>query len=149
KIVKLCFFIWTLSLQCFVLSPGKVCLQGWIMFNNKCYYISEKGQNKNWEDSRRDCLQRGVDLVMPTTKEELAFVARIHDRTWIGLSDMKQEGTWLWVDGSGVRTAFWRSGEPNNHGDEDCVEIIKEHEKWNDARCSKSESHSCKICNAV
>uniref|UniRef100_A0A3B5A5J2 C-type lectin domain-containing protein n=1 Tax=Stegastes partitus TaxID=144197 RepID=A0A3B5A5J2_9TELE len=121
----------------------KVCLQGWIMFNNKCYYASEKGKTKNWEDSRRDCLQRGVDLVMPTTKEELAFVARIHDRTWLGLSDRKEEGKWLWVDGSRVRTAFWQTGEPNNSGNEDCVEIINGNEKWNDARCSDNVPWIC------
>uniref|UniRef100_A0A3Q1EE19 CD209 antigen-like protein E n=1 Tax=Acanthochromis polyacanthus TaxID=80966 RepID=A0A3Q1EE19_9TELE len=122
-------------------SACKVCQRGWIKFNNKCYYASEKGQAKNWEDSRKDCLKRGVDLVMPTTKEELDFVARIYEKTWIGLSDKKHEGTWLWVDGSRLVTGFWQTGEPNNAGDEDCAEFING--KWNDALCSLTVPWIC------
>lgn len=122
-------------------SACKVCQRGWINYNNKCYYASVKGQFKNWEDSRKDCVKRGADLVMPKTKEEIDFVVRIHERTWIGLTDKNHEGTWLWVDGSELMTAFWDTGEPNNAGDEDCAEF--KNGKWNDALCSTRVSWIC------
>ncbi|XP_051812342.1 CD209 antigen-like protein C [Acanthochromis polyacanthus] len=117
-------------------SACKVCPSEWIPFDNKCYYASPRGKNKNWEDSRKDCLQRGADLVMPTTRPELNFVTRIYDRTWIGLSDKKSEGRWLWVDGSEVQTGFWQTGEPNNERNEDCAEISRTTGEWNDVLCS-------------
>ncbi|XP_050932194.1 CD209 antigen-like protein E isoform X2 [Lates calcarifer] len=113
------------------------CHQGWIKFNNKCYYASDKGAAKTWEESRKDCLQRRADLVIITTKDELDFVSKIYTRTWIGLSDMQQENKWKWVDGSDlIGGGFWQSGEPNNSGDEDCVEISRSNGEWNDALCS-------------
>ncbi|XP_008303827.1 hepatic lectin-like [Stegastes partitus] len=115
----------------------KVCQQGWVKFNNKCYYASKKGQNKNWEDSRVDCLRKGASLVMPTTRAELDFVVTLYSRTWIGLSDKKKEGTWHWVDGTELQTAFWQTGEPNNDdSNEDCAEISRTTGEWNDVSCN-------------
>ncbi|XP_023141772.3 low affinity immunoglobulin epsilon Fc receptor-like [Amphiprion ocellaris] len=121
----------------------KVCPSEWIPFDNKCYYASPRGKTKNWEDSRKDCLQRGADLVMPTTREELNFVTRIYDRTWIGLSDKKNEGKWLWVDGSELQTGFWQTGEPNNERNEDCAEISRTTGEWNDVLCSSKLPWIC------
>ena len=46
---------------------------------------------------------------------------------WIGLSDRKKEGAFVWDSGytlSGHVAKHWSKGEPNNHGKgEDCVEI--------------------------
>uniref|UniRef100_A0A8C7BFC9 C-type lectin domain-containing protein n=1 Tax=Neovison vison TaxID=452646 RepID=A0A8C7BFC9_NEOVI len=37
--------------------------------------------------------------------------------------------------------SFWKEGEPNNHGDEDCVELYNE--GWNDNRCSVENFWTC------
>ncbi|XP_069549119.1 CD209 antigen-like protein C [Brachyistius frenatus] len=117
-------------------KTGTLCHLGWKMFNNKCYYASEKGVTKNWNNSRKDCQQRRADLVIITTKDELDFVTKIYDRTWIGLSDIQREGKWKWVDGSDLEgNGFWQTGEPNNSGDENCVEISRRNGDWNDAQC--------------
>uniref|UniRef100_A0A3Q0RZL8 C-type lectin domain-containing protein n=1 Tax=Amphilophus citrinellus TaxID=61819 RepID=A0A3Q0RZL8_AMPCI len=117
----------------FVLSVGEVCRPAWIRFNSKCYYVSEHGQTKSWESSRRDCIARGADLVIITTAVELYFVKTVRGRTWIGLSDTQQEGKWKWVDGSDLVHGFWNSREPNSSGDEDCAEIVGSNGEWNDA----------------
>ncbi|XP_018535589.1 CD209 antigen-like protein E [Lates calcarifer] len=122
----------------------RICYQGWIKFNNKCYYASDKGAAKTWEESRKDCLQRRADLVIITTKDELVFVSKFYSRTWIGLSDMQQENKWRWVDGSDLEgRGFWQSGEPNNVGNEDCVELSNPNGEWNDMPCENEIPWMC------
>lgn len=122
----------------------KSCHQGWIKFNNKCYYTSPNGVTKNWANSRKDCQERGADLVIITTKEELDFVKRSYGVTWIGLS-RHQGDSWKWVDGTDlVDDGFWQDGEPNNADDEeDCVEVSREASAWNDVPCSRRFSWVC------
>ncbi|XP_070768367.1 CD209 antigen-like protein C [Enoplosus armatus] len=113
----------------------KPCQQGWIKFNNKCYYVAPDGVTKTWENGRKDCRERGADLVIITTKDELDFVSKMNSRSWIGLSDLEQENKWKWVDGTDlVGTGFWQDGEPNDHGNEDCVEVLRG-ARWNDVPC--------------
>uniref|UniRef100_A0A9J8D3Q6 C-type lectin domain-containing protein n=1 Tax=Cyprinus carpio carpio TaxID=630221 RepID=A0A9J8D3Q6_CYPCA len=40
----------------------------WITYKHSSYFISSEW--KNWTDSRRDCLQRGADLVIINNEEE-------------------------------------------------------------------------------
>lgn len=37
-------------------------------FDSSLYYIST--EEKNWNDSRQDCKERGIDLVIINSKEE-------------------------------------------------------------------------------
>ncbi|XP_067458179.1 hepatic lectin-like isoform X1 [Thunnus thynnus] len=124
---------------------NKLCPQDWKKHNNKCYYVSETGLTKNWERSKKDCEDRGAHLVIITTEVEQQFVTRFYDRTWIGLSDRDQEGKWKWVDGTGlVGDGFWQEGEPNDHSrNEDCVEVSRGGDGWNDVRCSLKLSWVC------
>ncbi|XP_060744768.1 C-type lectin domain family 4 member M-like [Tachysurus vachellii] len=105
--------------------------------NSSVYYISNK--EKNWADSREYCRRKEADLVIINNEEEQEFImTHLGNRhAWIGLSDTDAEGSWKWVDTTHLTTAYWQSGEPNNIGDEDCVEIFGNQLKgWNDLRCS-------------
>ncbi|XP_068425648.1 hepatic lectin-like [Clinocottus analis] len=122
------------------------CHEGWKSFGGKCYYYSPSGNTKNWESSRKDCKERGADLVVITTKEELGFVIQTYDTIWIGLSDRDQESKWKWVDGTIdlLSNEFWEVGEPNNHdSNEDCAEVVRSKRKFNDVRCDKRLSWAC------
>ncbi|XP_041665259.1 CD209 antigen-like [Cheilinus undulatus] len=125
-------------------QTGKTCIQGWTLFNNKCYYFSPHSVHKDWEDSRQDCLARGGVLAMPKTQLELAFVGTGNPYTWLGLSDLANENTWEWVDGTVKRgREFWRPGEPNNVGNEDCAAVGEEDLLMNDSLCSGKNSWAC------
>ncbi|CAJ1061808.1 CD209 antigen-like [Xyrichtys novacula] len=127
-------------------QTNKTCLAGWSLFNNRCYYFSGSGQAENWQKSREDCQARGGDLAMPKTKSELTFVSKSHTYTWIGLSDQSEEGVWQWVDGTYLdNQSFWKKGEPNNSGNEDCVEVAGDKVKLNDATCDTKFSWACQI----
>ncbi|KAL6466867.1 hypothetical protein MHYP_G00246710 [Metynnis hypsauchen] len=93
----------------------------WIYFNYSVYYIST--QTKTWSQGREDCRERGADLLTINSREEQVFIEKFRrgQKAWIGLTDSETEGVWKWVDGSALTTKFWRSGEPNSYGDEDCV----------------------------
>ncbi|XP_075937544.1 CD209 antigen-like protein C isoform X2 [Anarhichas minor] len=121
------------------------CHQGWESFRDKCYFFSPNGVTKTWESSRNYCKEKGADLVIITTKEELNFVARTTEITWIGLSDNEQEGKWKWVDGTDLLSdEFWQKGEPNDHGDnEDCAEVSRSTMKFNDVPCTRKFSWAC------
>uniref|UniRef100_A0A3Q0RAM9 C-type lectin domain-containing protein n=1 Tax=Amphilophus citrinellus TaxID=61819 RepID=A0A3Q0RAM9_AMPCI len=121
--------------------------QGWVYFGGSFYYISPF--KKSWSDSREDCLQRGADLVIISSREEQNFIRQFRGYIWIGLTDTEEEGTWKWVDG----TVFWETGEPNTFGgtDEDCGEIKprEEENNWNDTHCENENYWICeKICRS-
>ena len=127
-----------------LLSLELPCHEGWKTFKDKCYYFSSNGVTKTWESARKDCKERGVDLVVITTQEELEFVSKTYGVTWIGLSDKAQEGTWMWVDGTElVGDQFWQEGEPNNTGNEDCAEVSRSAKRFNDVPCERKFSWAC------
>ncbi|XP_051242417.1 CD209 antigen-like isoform X3 [Dicentrarchus labrax] len=76
------------------------CPQDWLTFGSSCYYISWQG--KSWDDSRQDCLQRDADLVIINSIQEQAFLTGFTEAAWVGMTDRKKEGTWVWVDGAPV-----------------------------------------------
>ena len=59
---------------------------------------------------------------------------------WIGLNDIKKEGSWIWVNGKPATAtdALWISGEPNNAGgNEDCG-IAVYNRGTNDGNCAST-----------
>nr|AFW17073.1 C-type lectin [Trachidermus fasciatus] len=122
----------------------------WISFNNHCYkYVSNR---MTWVDAELHCVSQDANLVSIHSLEEHNFVKALikksditEERTWIGLSDIHKEGTWMWSDGSKVDFVTWNQGQPDNHlANENCVHtnyyIAK---KWNDALCSELYAFVC------
>nr|WP_299207105.1 PKD domain-containing protein [uncultured Brumimicrobium sp.] len=64
---------------------------------------------------------------------------------WIGLNDEAVEGTFEWYDQSPVTYTNWAPGEPNQSGNEDCVQIYPGGTypgMWNDLDCGSNNSKS-------
>ncbi|KAB5514875.1 hypothetical protein PHYPO_G00248990 [Pangasianodon hypophthalmus] len=127
---------------------------GWTYFNSSLYYKST--EKKNWTESRKDCRERGADLVIINSKEEQEFINKtlLSAKAWIGLSDRDTEGVWKWVDGTELTngTGYWSQAEPNDHeGNEDCAitgyipqggtrDFLN---TWNDVPCSFNYGRIC------
>jgi large repetitive protein len=71
-----------------------------------------------------------------------------NDYVMIGLNDIDIEGTFVWYDQNPFQLnnpAFyqnWGPGEPNNSGNEDCVQLRPNNGLWNDIPCGQSNSGS-------
>ncbi|KAM6999952.1 CD209 antigen-like protein C [Tautogolabrus adspersus] len=134
-----------------LVKQKRTCPEGWKVFRRSCYLFSTQAQT--WEESRQDCRNRRADLVIVDSIEEQEFLTNnIKSRTWIGLSDRDNEGTWKWTDGTPLTQAYWARGEPNNdgghpiYGEEDCVQLAterKKEENWNDLNCGSSIGWIC------
>uniref|UniRef100_A0AAR2K9Z8 C-type lectin domain-containing protein n=1 Tax=Pygocentrus nattereri TaxID=42514 RepID=A0AAR2K9Z8_PYGNA len=117
----------------------------WRYFNYSLYYISTG--KKSWSESRKDCRQRGADLLIIDSREEQDFIEALRrgQNAWIGLTDTNTANVWKWVDGSAPTTEYWGSGEPNGVN-EHCV-IISEGSKagknWADYHCSNLFAWIC------
>ncbi|XP_050924467.1 C-type lectin domain family 4 member F isoform X10 [Lates calcarifer] len=136
-------------------------LTGWEQHGGQCYYFSTR--RSSWEESRSFCQSEGGDLVKIDSREEQSFLEKTlrekmdhdEDKFWIGLTDSKTEGEWLWVDDSPLNTSlsFWFNTEPDNWtvedpDGEDCVRmgwggrayyLIR----WFDKSCKASQKYIC------
>lgn len=58
--------VWIVS--CLMFLPEKTCPTGWEMFSDVCYFLS--GTSGNWDEARRDCRDKGADLVVIDSSKE-------------------------------------------------------------------------------
>jgi hypothetical protein len=86
-----------------------------------------------------------------------ALIVGVSEETWIGLTDVKSEGTYVWADGTPMTYSNWYSGQPNNWmGEENCVRLWKwvgGTFQWGDYFCVEPKNYICEIpkcesCNA-
>ncbi|XP_036797745.1 CD209 antigen-like protein 2 [Oncorhynchus mykiss] len=123
-------------------AEGNGCPGGWRKFDSSCYFLSIV--SKTWKESRRDCLNRGGDLVIIQSREEQDYIKTFMVMSWIGLTDEDREGLWTWVDNTQLTTAeYWHPGEPNGGREENCGMIWMNYDAWNDASCSAALPWIC------
>ncbi|XP_077891211.1 uncharacterized protein LOC101969219 isoform X1 [Ictidomys tridecemlineatus] len=119
------------------------CPWGWEAFQGNCYFFSRT--LGTWENSVSSCQDMGAHLVIINNAAEQRFLRywdiRKSQRTWIGLSDHNNEGSWHWVDNTPLQLSYWKEGEPNNAGNEDCAELFVE--DWNDNKCTAQNFWIC------
>ncbi|XP_067249306.1 galactose-specific lectin nattectin-like [Chanodichthys erythropterus] len=122
------------------------CPKGWSSFGLRCFkYFS---QSVNWITAERNCQGLGANLASVRNKPENDFLLGLlpssSTRAWIGAHDGKQEGQWLWTDGSVYDFTNWCSGEPNNLDTENCLEINFTSKRcWNDETCADQMGYIC------
>lgn len=61
---------------------------------------------------------------------------------WIGASDQDREGLFQWVNNNSLAYTPWFPGEPNDEGNEDCVQLCN-NGQWNDESCSVTDNALC------
>ncbi|CAH0373266.1 unnamed protein product [Pelagomonas calceolata] len=111
-------------------------------------------QEMSWTDAREYCRTHHHDLASIHSASENAEVAALCP-VWcfLGGSDVDQEGTWTWSDGSAWAYENWDTGQPNNvNGPEDYLNMWgaapgssnREHGKWNDLRPEGPHTFVCR-----
>ena len=68
---------------------------------------------------------------------DVALLANMTGRIWLGGSDLVTEGTWVWTDGSPWDYENWAGINPNNGrgGTEHCLQFGTTTGQWNDLQC--------------
>uniref|UniRef100_A0A3B1J9W0 C-type lectin domain-containing protein n=1 Tax=Astyanax mexicanus TaxID=7994 RepID=A0A3B1J9W0_ASTMX len=96
-------------------------LKEWKFFGSGSYFITRA--ERGWRESRDFCRERGADLLIINSREEQEFINKEFGNTeaWIGLTDLRIEGVWKWVNGSPLTIQFWALGEPNDYENDDCA----------------------------
>ncbi|XP_036022677.1 CD209 antigen-like protein B [Onychomys torridus] len=145
-------FLLIILIQVLQLGPSlglercRPCPWDWTFLLGNCYFFSKS--QRNWNNAVKACQEVEAQLVIIESDEEQTFLqqtSKAKGPTWMGLSDLKKEATWLWVDGSPLASRFqkyWNRGEPNNVGKEDCVEFAGD--GWNDSKCELQKFWICK-----
>jgi hypothetical protein len=55
---------------------------------------------------------------------------------WLGMSDLKKEGTWILNSNAPVKYTNWNNGEPNGRTGENCGSYWGGGPHWNDMVCN-------------
>ncbi|KAF7243018.1 C-type lectin domain family 19 member A [Varanus komodoensis] len=137
----------------------------WTEYEGSCYRYFPI--NKTWAEADLYCAEfsiglKSAKLVSIHSWEENVFaydlvnsrVPGIPTDIWIGLSDLRQESSFEWTDGSPYDYTYWDGNQPDDgiHSrpeDEDCVQIWYRYSSalrsWNDNSCNREFPFVCKI----
>lgn len=133
----------SLEKQISMLRNQLTALQREVTFKEELAKVGDKiyatnGKEVNFEASRKACEAAGGTLPTPLNPEEDEAIAKImkskSKRVFLGINDKEEEGVFKHLEGKRITFANWSANEPNNGGDEDCVEMIA-NGKWNDIAC--------------
>ena len=131
-----------------VLDSSASCPCNFETFGQNSYYFCDN-TTLQWRWADFACSFTGYELVSIGSEEENLFIYETlltfnGGRWWIGLNDQDQEGVWEWTNGESFDFSSWGNGEPNNSGNEDCVELNRfGDETWNDIACNQSLRFIC------
>merc|ERR1711997_262685 len=120
------------------------CPSPWTLLSTGCYLFDTTP--RNWTDANQFCKGRFSKLIEVETNEENDALVEEFIRKdwnslklepWLGLTDLKDEGTFLWSSlGQEANYTNWQPGQPNNAGGSDhCVHYDSAWNTWNDRPC--------------
>ncbi|XP_035697815.1 uncharacterized protein LOC118430888, partial [Branchiostoma floridae] len=112
---------------------------------------------KNYTAARADCEADGGHLAIPSNPATnrylvdhitVKYPSGLH--VWFGLTDLAEEGTWVWADGTQLGSGWsnWAPEQPDNAapGGENCGHWTADNEyMWNDYECSKVTYYVCEV----
>ncbi|XP_071802727.1 alpha-N-acetylgalactosamine-specific lectin-like [Asterias amurensis] len=139
-----------------IVSPCMSCISPWTSFGNHCYLLVTDA--KTFDGAELYCqslsrLGRPSHLASIMSQEENDFLVELATPmnggafryTWLGYGRDLSTGSFVWIDGSPAGNyTNWAPGEPNNSGEEDCVEMF-DTSMWNDKSCTETRRFICKI----
>ncbi|KAK6484063.1 mannose-binding protein A-like [Huso huso] len=112
-------------------------------------HYATDGRVMNFESARKKCQTIGGLLAMPKTEEENKviqdFVSFYQNPAFLGISDVKKEGSFEYITKGSITYTKWSQGEPNDYkGKEDCVEMVSSG-SWNDKNCGEERLVVCQF----
>ena len=102
------------------------------IYNNHTYFYMK--HKTDWNDAKKACETEEGHLLIIEEKKENDFIKKIiDDHTWLGLTDVENEGFWKWVDNTFLLWSDWAEGMPSNRGTDNYAHYhSKKNYSWND-----------------
>lgn len=99
-------------------------------FNGKWYRVYL--DKTTWPLARDKCKTLGGQLAVVPNEPTHAFIKELKPDVglWLGATDEKLEGEWMWVDGTEMKFKAWAPGEPGGRRAENYLFLI--HGAWED-----------------
>uniref|UniRef100_A0A3B3ZIW8 C-type lectin domain-containing protein n=1 Tax=Periophthalmus magnuspinnatus TaxID=409849 RepID=A0A3B3ZIW8_9GOBI len=119
----------------------------------KCYLVYNS--KEDYAGASRKCLERGGRMAMPRDRREQEALADyvksfFHPGNWpvwLGINDLRSEGTYVFDDGTAVSYFQWRrhflSSQPDGGKRENCVAISSDDGDWWDHYCDRTMNYLC------
>ena len=88
----------------------------------------------SWHNARDKCVVLGGRLANVPDERTQAFIVGLADgkTLWLGATDEKMKGQWVWSDGSTMKFKAWNDNHPLEMRGFDYLWIIRDG-RWNDA----------------
>ncbi|XP_070591780.1 NKG2-D type II integral membrane protein-like [Erythrolamprus reginae] len=111
------------------------CTSDWHVYQGFCYKLSK--EEKDWLDSRDDCLSHNASLAKVTEEERDTMRMFTRDSVyWIGLKRDAPNQPWQWLDGENATIKIIGNGG-------DCA-FLDSDVKGNAVRCTSRHHYMCK-----
>jgi hypothetical protein len=86
-----------------------------VLHNGKWYAVIL--DKMDWPRAKAKCEGMGGRLAVAHREETWKFIKDLTKvSVWLGATDEKIEGEWVWVDGTKMGFTSWGSGQPDNVG---------------------------------
>ena len=142
--------------MCSFLHVTAPCPLGWIQHNFSCYQIVPSVDDGitavSWQAAQQKCEKQDGYLVVISSERERSYLqSQLPPATgqlWIGLNDVDEEGSYIWMDGSPLSYHFWAQGQPHDvDHSENCVEMdpngVNDPGAWRDTYCNSHKGYIC------
>ena len=101
----------------------------------------------DWSEQRGTCtaMSNSAYLAIPDNAAELAAIAMLSaaSASWVGISDMATENTFITVKGAAATFLPWDTNQPDDNGGEDCVMVQTSSSRLRDEKCSTKYRAVC------
>ena len=106
-------------------------------YNDHAYWFFE--DSVDWQTAKKICEAKGGYLAIPNDTDENAFILSginntTKEETWIGVTDIAEEGVWRDVKGSVIKYSNWDNNQPDNYLDREDYAHMYSNGKWNDEK---------------
>ncbi|XP_060068001.1 C-type mannose receptor 2-like [Ylistrum balloti] len=132
------------------LLPATGCRNGWVRFENSCYFFSKDAET--WAEASIMCTDLHSHLAILESTAENTFLKAEARRLnavgyWIDGTDLEIENVWRWTsNGDKLDFTDWGSSQPNQGTTANCLVLWRDFSyQWADEGCRRIYNFLCEM----
>lgn len=125
---------------------GLGCPAGYMPLTGSSHLYKKNATVAQWASHRSGCTADGANvyLTIPSDTTELAALLTLAGADfWIGVDDITVEGSYQTVLGAPATFLPWAPGEPDNSGNQDCVQVLGANGMFDTFNCTQQRIAIC------